>query len=212
LVFNKKKTPQELEAEAEATKKKAEAEAEQNRVRLERAKTLAELAAAAQATKGRFVVAVITTRLPGGRRRAISIVNVDITGKKKPKASFSLRPSKTVYLEEGLRFSVNGRSYELDSEFIHFEIPLPTIFYDRDKSEPIHFYERMIQYKGEMVSSIEIIGHYSLRLDKMLEQKVVETAAHERPEELKQPISRLAVALIAVMAFILGLFAGKFIV
>jgi len=193
-----------LREEADGIERRIKNQDEETEKRAKRAKALSELAAAAAATRGRFVVAVITTRLPGGRRRAISIVNVDITGKKVSRLNLRIGGSKMVYLEEGLRFTVNGRSYELDSEFIEFEIPLPTLFYDREKSEPIHFYERTLTYKSQEISSIDLIGHYSLRLDKMLEQKVVETAANERPEPPAQAVSKLVIVLIAVFSFMLG--------
>jgi hypothetical protein len=171
----------------------------------------AELAAIAQMSEGKFIVAVITTRLPGGMRKAVEIVNVDITGKKISKVNVRVIGPKIVGLDEGLSFSVNGRSYELDSEYIALEIPNPTLFYDRDRYEPIHFFERTVVYKGQEISSIELLGHYSLRIDKVIMQKVVEIAANERPEQAKQPISRVVVAIIAILAFVLGLFAGAFI-
>jgi|GEM_PF-4571076 hypothetical protein len=171
----------------------------------------AELAAIAKVSEGKFIVAVITTRLPGGLRKAVEIVNVDITGKKVSKVNLHVVGPKVVGLDEGLTFSVNGRSYELDSEYVAFEIPNATLFYDRDRYEPIHFFERTVNYKGQDISSIDLIGHYSLRVDKVIMQKVVEIAANERPEQAKQPISRVVVAIIALLAFVLGLFGGAFI-
>ena len=56
-------------------------------------------------------------------------------------------------------FTVNGRMYELDSEYINWELPLPTLFYDREKSEPIRFVEREVSYEGETISVIQLVGH-----------------------------------------------------
>lgn len=186
-------------------------EAKQQLLQLDKesAKVKAELIALSQLAKKGYIIAVITTKLPGGRRRSIAIVNVDITGKKVAKGKKLYGP-KTVGLTEGLLFSVNERMYELDSEYVHWEIPNPTIFYDRDKTEPIHFYEREVSWKGAMISTIDMLGHFSLRIEKLIQQRIIEIAARERPEEAKVPFTRLVVIVIAVMTFLLGVLIGKF--
>lgn len=168
----------------------------------------AELAAMAKQSEGGFIVAVITDRV-GGIRRAVEIVNVDISGKKPGRVHVT--GPKVVALNEQLLFTVNGLSYELDPEYVAFEIPVATLFYDRRVCEPIHFYEKKVLYKGEMVFTMDLLGHSSLRIDKLIMQKIVEIAAHERPEAAKPTIGRLVVAIITLLAFGLGLFAGAFI-
>ena len=44
----------------------------------------------------------------------------------------------------------------------------------------------------------------------MIERHELEIAAHERPEEQKQPFTRLVVAVLVIMAFILGALIGHF--
>ena len=153
---------------------------------LERINKQSQMAALATFTNDKYVVAVITIRLPGGRRKAVQIVSVDISGKRKKAGTKNLWGGEMIVpmnrtsvsgSTDSLTFSVGGNTYELDPEYIEYELPRPTIFYTQGRGEAIHFFEREIDYNGRKTTSAELIGHYSLKLDQVMNQKIIDIAA-----------------------------------
>lgn len=174
----------------------------------------AQLIALASQTKGKNVIALLTVQMGTGQRNVIEQVYVCLEEKKKgvTGAGFRFLGPKVVKLNPGgITFSVHGRTYELDVEFTAFQNQLPVFMYDRDTCEPIKMVERRMMWNGKMMSVIQLLGHHSLSINKLIEQEILTNAANERPEPKVQKMNPVVLAAICIMCGLLGLFGGAFI-